>query len=124
MTTEKNFSYFVSYLKDNFNQAVVWHHQTDQSPVHKALNKFYDGILGLTDGLVESVSGVYGRPEKYQLDDPEDYVDVEQVVAYFKKAYDNIQKDRKDIYEETWVQNQVDEIAALFAKTLYLLSLK
>ena len=74
--------------------------------------------------MVESVSGVYGRPEKYQLDDPEDYVDVEQVVAYFKKAYDNIQKDRKDIYEETWVQNQVDEIAALFAKTLYLLSLK
>ena len=35
-----------------------------------------------------------------------------------------IQKDRENIYQESWVQNQVDEIAQLFAETLYLLSLK
>ena len=50
---EEKFSYFVSYLKDSFDQAVVWHHQTESYAVHKALGKFYDGILGLTDGLVE-----------------------------------------------------------------------
>ena len=124
MTTEKNFSYFVSYLKDNFNQAVVWHHQTDSYAVHKALNKFYDGILGLTDGLVESVSGIHGRPMKYQIDSPVDYKNPEQVVKYFKSAYDLIEKERKDIYQESWIQNQVDEISALFASTLYLLRLK
>ena len=58
MSNEK-FSYFVSYLKDSFDQSVVWHHQTDSYAVHKALGKFYDQILGLTDGLVESVSGIY-----------------------------------------------------------------
>ena len=121
---EENFSYFVSYLKDSFDQAIVWHHQTDSYPVHKALNKFYDGILGLTDGLVESVSGIYGRPERYQIDNPIDYKDSDQVVKYFKKMYDTIQEERKEIYKETWVQNQVDEIAQLFAETLYLLSLK
>lgn len=124
MTTEKKFSYFISYLKDSFDQAVVWHHQTDSYAVHKALGSFYEGILDLTDGLVESVSGIYERPEKYQLDDPADYTDVNQVVSYFKTAYENVQKDRKDIYEETWIQNQVDEIATLFAETLYKLSLK
>lgn len=121
---EENFSYFVSYLKDSFDQAIVWHHQTDSYPVHKALNKFYDGILGLTDGLVESVSGIYGRPERYQIDNPIDYKDSDQVVKYFKKMYDTIQEERKEIYKETWVQNQVDEIATLFAQTLYLLTLK
>jgi hypothetical protein len=122
--SEEKFSYFISYLKDAFDQSVVWHHQTDSYAVHKALNKFYDGILGLTDGLIESVSGIHGRPTRYQIDSPVDYKNPEQVVKYFKSVYNAIEKERKDIYQETWVQNQVDEISALFASTLYLLSLK
>jgi len=121
---EEKFSYFVSYLKDSFDQAVVWHHQTESYAVHKALNKFYDGILGLTDGLVESVSGIYDRPMHYQIDSPTDYKSSEQVVKYFKSLYKTIQEERKEIYQESWVQNQVDEIATLIAETLYLLSLK
>lgn len=122
--SEEKFSYFVSYLKDSFDQSVVWHHQTDSYAVHKALNKFYDGILDLTDGLVESASGIHGRPTKYQLDSPVDYKNSEQVVKYFKSLYELIEKERKDIYQESWIQNQVDEISALIAQTLYLLSLK
>jgi len=121
---EEKFSYFVSYLKDSFDQAVVWHHQTETYAVHKALGKFYDGILDLTDGLVESVSGIYDRPMHYQIDSPTDYKNSEQVVKYFKSLYKTIQEERKEIYQESWVQNQVDEIATLIAKTLYLLSLK
>jgi hypothetical protein len=123
MSSEK-FSFFVSYLKDSFEQSVVWHHQTDSYAVHKALGKFYDKIVGLTDGLVESVSGIYERPTKYQIDSPMDYKSPEQVVRYFKSCYEMIQKERENIYQESWVQNQVDEIAQLFAETLYLLSLK
>jgi hypothetical protein len=123
MSSEK-FSFFVSYLKDSFEQSVVWHHQTDSYAVHKALGKFYDKIVGLTDGLVESVSGIYERPTKYQIDSPMDYKSPEQVVRYFKSCYEMIQKEREEIYQESWVQNQVDEIAQLFAETLYLLSLK
>jgi len=121
---EEKFSYFVSYLKDAFDQSVVWHHQTESYAEHKALGKFYDGILGLTDGLVESVSGIYDRPMNYQIDSPADYKNSEQVVKYFKSLYKTIQEERKEIYQESWVQNQVDEIAALIAETLYLLSLK
>ena len=80
--------------------------------------------MGLTDGLVESVSGIHGRPKNYEIDEPINYKNPEQVINYFKSFYDSVQKDRKDIYEETWVQNQVDEIAQLLAETLYLLSLK
>jgi hypothetical protein len=123
MSSEK-FSFFVSYLKDSFEQSVVWHHQTDSYAVHKALGKFYDQIVGLTDGLVESVSGIYERPKRYELDNPMDYKSPEQVTKYFKACYEMIQKERENIYQESWVQNQVDEIAQLFAETLYLLSLK
>ena len=121
---QNNFSDFVGYLKSSFDQSVVWHHQTDSYPVHKALNKFYKGILDLIDGLVESVSGIHGRPKDYEIDEPVNYKNPEQVINYFKSCYDMIQKDRKEIYDETWIQNQIDEIVTLFAETLYLLSLK
>jgi len=123
-SVDNNFSDFVGYLKSSFDQSVVWHHQTDSHAMHKALNNFYDEILELIDGLVESVSGIHGRPNKYEIEQPEDYKNYDQVIEYFKSCYDMIQKDRKDIYQESWIQNQVDEIAQLFAETLYLLSLK
>ena len=124
MASINDFSDFISYLKSSFDQSVVWHHQTDSYPVHKALGKFYDEIVELTDGLVESVSGIHGRPKGYKIDEPVNYKNPQQVTDYFKSCYDIIQKDREDIYQETWIQNQVDEIATLFAETLYLLSLK
>lgn len=124
MAISSNFSELIGLLKSSFEQSIVWHHQTDSYSMHKALNNFYDEILELTDGLVESVSGIYNRPKDYEITEPVNYKNPEQVSSYFKSCYDMIQKDRKDIYEESWIQNQVDEIAQLFAETLYLLSLK
>jgi hypothetical protein len=121
---QDSFAEFVGYLKSSFEQSVVWHHQTHSYAEHKALNNFYDEIVDLIDGLVESVSGIYDRPEDYEIDEPKNYKNSDQVKAYFKSCYDMIQKDRKDIYQESWIQNQIDEIAQLFAETLYLLSLK
>ena len=122
-TPQDNFADFVGYLKSAFDQSVVWHHQTTSYSMHKALNNFYDEILELTDGLVESVSGIYGRPVDYAIVQPMNYESPEQVTAYFQACYAEIQEDRQTIYQETWIQNQVDEIATLFAETLYLLSL-
>ena len=122
-TPQDNFADFVSYLKSAFDQAVVWHHQTTSRSMHKALNNFYDEILELSDGLIESVSGIYGRPVDYDIVQPMNYESPEQVTAYFQACYAEIHEDRQTIYQETWIQNQVDEIATLFAETLYLLSL-
>jgi hypothetical protein len=124
VSVDNNFVEFVSDLKTAFDQSIVWHHQTDSHAVHKALNNFYDEVLELIDGLVESVSGIYDRPEGYEIGEPIDYKNVEQVIKYFKKCYETLQEDRQEIYQESWIQNQVDEIAQLFAETLYLLSLK
>lgn len=115
---------FISHLLDSKEQAIVWHNQTMSYAEHKALDKYQDGIAELYDGLVESVSGIYGRPKNYSVATLQNYVSNEAVRAYFKDLYALIQKERKTIYQETWVQNQIDEIAQLIAKTLYLLTLK
>jgi hypothetical protein len=44
--------------------------------------------------------------------------------TYFKGLYGFVQEHRKMVYQETWIQNQIDEIAQLIAETLYQLSLK
>ena len=114
---------FISSLNSCKQQSVFWHNQTKSFSEHKALENFYSEILELLDGLVESVAGIYGRPVGYTTHSPEDYVSKEQLMTYFKGVYDYVQKERNTLYKETWIQNQIDEIAQLVAETLYLLSL-
>lgn len=117
------FTNFISSLNSCKQQAIFWHNQTKSYSQHKALNNFYDEILGLLDGLVESVAGIYDRPMDYTTHEPVNYTSKEDTIAYFKKVYDFIEAERKNIYQESWIQNQIDEIAALVAETLYLLTL-
>jgi hypothetical protein len=114
---------FLSTLNSCKQQSIFWHNQTTSYAEHKALNKFYDSIEDLLDGLVESYAGIFGRPEGYTTHEPENYTDKAQLQAYFKKVYEFVQTSRKDLPQESWIQNQVDEIAALVATTSYLLTL-
>jgi hypothetical protein len=115
---------FLSTLLDAKEQTIVWHNQTMSYSEHKALDKFQDELSENYDDLVESTTGIFGRPKNYSVGTLQNYTSHDQIVAYYKGLYEYIQKERKTIYQETWVQNQVDEIAALVARLLYLLTLK
>lgn len=109
---------FLSTLLDAKEQTIVWHNQTTSYAEHKALDFFQDELEDLYDDLVESVSGIYGRPKNYSVGTLQNYTSSEQINTYYKSLYEYVQKERKTIYQETWVQNQIDEIAALIAKEL------
>jgi hypothetical protein len=115
---------FMSKLNSCKQQAIFWHNETTSYAEHKALNKFYDGIEDLLDGLVESVAGTYGRPIDYTTHNPVNYIDNAQLQEYFKMVYEYVQSERANLYQETWIQNQIDEIAALVSTTRYFLTLK
>ena len=115
---------FLSTLNSAKQQVIFWHNQTEVYSEHKTLNNFYDELLELLDGLVESTAGIYGRPQGYTVLDPTDYVSLEETIAYFKDLYDYVQTERKNIYQETWIQNQIDGIAEQIAQTIYLLTLR
>jgi len=117
---------FLSNLNSSKQQAIFWHNQVEgigSFSAHKALENYYSEILGLLDGLVESYAGIYGRPKGYEAHDFEDFKSMDQVKAYFKEVYTYIQTERKTLPQESWIQNQIDELAQLTAQTLYLLSL-
>jgi hypothetical protein len=115
---------FLSTLNSAKQQAIFWHNQTEVYSEHKTLNGFYDDIVEHLDGLVESVAGIYGRPTGYSVVEPTDWVSTDETIAYFKNLYGYVQSTRTDLYQESWIQNQIDEIAALIAQTIYLLTLK
>lgn len=117
---------FLSNLNSCKQQAVFWHNQVEGAgsfSAHKALENFYSEILGLLDGLVESYAGIYGRPKGYEAHEFVDFESLDQVRAYFKEVYTYIQTERKSLPQESWIQNQIDEIAQLAAETNYLLTL-
>ena len=95
---------FLSTLNSAKQQAIFWHNQTTSFSEHKALNEFYDEIVGLLDGLVESVAGIYGRPKGYEAYDFSDWTSTQDTIKYFQSLYKYVQESRKDLYQESWVE--------------------
>jgi hypothetical protein len=114
----------VSYFNSAKQQAIVWHHQTTSLSEHKALESFYTEIVDLLDGLSESYAGIYGRLQGYEVHDTPDWTGLDATISYYKNCYMWLQEERKTAPQDTWIQNQLDEIAQLLGETLYRLSLR
>ena len=118
------FTEFLSVLNSSKQQSIFWHNQTESYAEHRTLNGFYDKILDLLDGLVESTSGIYDRPKGYEAHDFVDWTSTDDTIKYFQSLYKYVETERASLYSETWFQNQIDEISAQIATTIYLLTLK
>lgn len=94
------------------------HLQTLSFAEHKALNEYYDGVLDLTDKLIETYFGVVGKRVSIKIPQSE-FINAQ---AHLKQLYSYIESNR-NIFEESHLQNIIDEICALINKTQYLLTL-
>lgn len=121
-TTETaNFVDMIATLLHSQTQVHIFHLQTkSQSSYseHKALQKYYEGIDGLVDGIVESYQGKYEIITGYKTIKTVDYKSTEQVITYFKELDENIEKNRTSV-KESYIQNQIDTVQELIYSTLY-----
>lgn len=115
---------FLSVLNSAKQQSIFWHNQTEVYSEHKTLNGFYDKIQDLLDGLVESTAGIYGRPKGYEAHDFVDWTSTDDTMKYMQNLYQYVKTERASLYSDSWFQNQIDEIEAQIARTIYLLTLK
>ena len=99
-------------------QAHIFHLQTKSYAEHIALNGYYDGVLGLFDGLVESYQGKHGIITNYQCDGFDDYSSNEQVIKYLTDLENSIEELRKSV-KESFIQNQIDTVEELINSTVY-----
>ena len=116
--TGSGFKDMVSILLHSQTQVHIFHLQTKSYAEHKALQKYYEGIDGIVDGLIESYQGKYDIITQYNSIKNEDYKSVEQVIKYFKSLDAMIDKNRKEV-KESFIQNQIDTVQELINSTVY-----
>lgn len=109
----------VSYLFHSSTQVHVFHLQTNSYAEHKALNKYYDEIVDLTDGLIETFQGKYDILRGYENYALDDYRDNAQVITYFKALLKTVETLRTSVAGDSYLQNQIDTIVELITSTLY-----
>ncbi len=111
----------IATLLHSRSQAHIFHWQTkSQSSFaeHMALGTYYDEIVELIDGIVESYQGKYEIITGYKTVEMVDYKSTEQLISYFRELDNNIEKNRKGI-KESYIQNQIDGLQELIFSTLY-----
>lgn len=110
---------FISTLFASRTQAHIFHLQTPSFAAHKALNEYYDEIVGITDGIVESYQGKYGIITGYGNIALQEYQSCEAIIVFFETLCMYVEKSRQLICQDTYIQNQIDEVVALINSTIY-----
>jgi hypothetical protein len=108
----------VSKLRFSVEQTQVYHWQSQSLSEHKALNRYYDGIPDIVDGIVESYQGKYGIQKGYKLFEVRDYSTPEEVINFLKQLDADVEMLRQSI-KETYIQNQIDNVLQLIETTVY-----
>jgi hypothetical protein len=122
LTEQKNgnndYAEMISLLLHSRTQTHTLHLQTESYPEHKALNEYYDGIVDIIDGLVESYQGKYGIIKGYKTYDIAEYKSTDSTIKYLKDLCGKVEKLR-GCCKDSYIQNQIDTACELINSTLY-----
>ncbi len=120
------FAQLISTLLASRTQAHIFHWQVQgigSDAAHRALGTYYDEIVDLFDGIVESFQGRYGIQKGYTS--PASFKEDGQYVNYFEALSKYVEAIRTKIPQDSYIQNQVDEVVDLIETTKYkLINLK
>jgi hypothetical protein len=107
---------FIGRLFELRDAAHVEHLKTRSFAAHSALNGFYDELLELADGFVESYQGKHGI---VNIDIK--YTKPDSFLTYLEEFAKYVESSR-DVFKDEFLKNQVDEIASLAYSTIYKLT--
>ena len=113
-----DFCEMVCNILHSRNQAHVFHLQTKSYAEHIALNGYYDAVVPLFDGIVESYQGKYGIIKNFKTFKVEQYRNGKKTISYFERLLDIIEENR-DSVEDSYIQNQIDTVQELINSTIY-----
>lgn len=111
---------FISNLLNSRQQAHVYHWQAvgeGSNAAHLTLAAYYDAIIDLVDALVESIQGRNGIIRGYDLNFT--VKEDNKPLIYFQALVKYVETVRQRLPQDSYIQNQVDEIVALLETTKY-----
>ena len=111
---------YIGTLFQSRNQAHIYHLQTPSYAKHKALNKYYEDIIDVIDGLVESYQGKYDIIKGYKMVGTlKDWESDEDIVKYFEQLARYCELKREKLPQDSYLKNHYDEVDSLIRSTLY-----
>jgi hypothetical protein len=119
-----NLGLLVGTLMQSRNQAHIYHLQVKpvlgSQAAHLALQAYYEGIIPLIDGLVESYQGKYGLLQGYKM--AGDLKEDDNFIPYFEALAKFVENIRESLPQDSYLVNQYDEICTLIYETKYKLN--
>ena len=113
----EQFAIYVGTLMQSRNQAHIYHLQTTSFAQHKALQEYYEGIIDLVDGLVESYQGQYGILRGYKMAGT--IKEDDNPALYFEGLCKFVDTVKASLPQDSFLVNQYDEVSALIQSTKY-----
>ncbi len=113
---------FLSMLMHSRTQAHVFHLRVSPEGYakHKALQKYYEGIVDHIDEIAEGYQGMVGLIEFKPVKGIDNDASPENIISYFEDLVKFVQEERKkEELSASWIQNEVDNIEKLIYSTLY-----
>jgi DNA-binding ferritin-like protein len=90
---------------------------------HKALQKYYESIDGVVDGLVETYQGKYGLIQFKPVVNLDNNCDTRNIIDYFDKLCMIVKTLRQaPNLADSYLQNQIDAVEELIYSTKYKLT--
>jgi DNA-binding ferritin-like protein len=111
----ENCALFLATMLHSATNTHFFHWSTDSYAKHKALAKYYDSIVDLTDTFAESYMGKYGKFTSF----PSVYHQPKDPIRYMESLQSFVKEARNDLPQDSELQNIIDEIADLINSTTY-----
>jgi DNA-binding ferritin-like protein len=111
----ENCALFLATMLHSATNTHFFHWSTDSYAKHKALAKYYDSIIDLTDAFAESYMGKYGKFTSF----PSVYHQPKDPIRYLESLQSFVKEARQDLPQDSELQNIIDEIAGLINSTTY-----
>jgi len=111
----ENVALFIATLFHSGTNAHFFHLSTNSYAQHKALGHFYEDIVELADDYAEAYMGCYEQLKQF----PSAYHLPKEPLKYLESLSTFVNDARKDLPQETQLQNIVDEISQLIDATIY-----
>jgi hypothetical protein len=106
---------FIAALLHSSTVAHFMHLSTDSYSAHKALGHYYEDIIELADDFAEAYQGRYNKIKSY----PDEFHTAKDPEKYLKSMQTFVDEARKDLPQDSEIQNIIDEISQLIDSTLY-----
>ena len=113
----------LSMLMHSRTQAHVFHLRVSPNALapHLALQTYYENIVGLIDGIVESYQGMNGLIEFKAVKGIDNDADKDNIISYFEDLVKFVHTERMkdELKGISFIQNEIDNVEKLIYSTLY-----